>query len=266
MYELIPEKSQLWLGTHSVAILRASKKLLEENPGEVVYLDFSGRNFDKKVSIEPIIKPDRDLWQKSHHSVLDDLSGLLAPEKIIVCESTSGSEGFDALCYNQIFAEFYPDAFFISAGRKSELERIIPILQGIIQQSKIFVVRDRDGMLAKKRENLIKGGTRVLTRSTIEYYLVDHAVLNKFANRNGLGTSQLQELININGDNAKAKSRQIYQKTSKGYGLIVGDDREEFLSDVLAPLLSGDMVVYQELEEDILGIWQTLTIILQTQL
>ena len=42
-------------------------------------------------------------------------------------------------------------------------------------------------------------------------------------------TDQLQELKNINGNDAKAS----YQKIRK-YGLTVGDTKEEFLSDVMA--------------------------------
>jgi len=254
LYDLIPEKSQLWLGTHSIGILRASQKILEQNPGKVVFLDFSGHDFDQKVEMKPITKPDRELWQKLHQSVLEDLSGLLAPEKIIVCESTSGSGGFDARCYNKIFARSHPDALFVSAGGKSELDKIIPILQDVIQTAEIFTVRDRDGLLPEKREELIEQGTRVLTHRRIEDYLIDNEVLEKFANENGLETCQLQELKDINGDDAKAKSGQIYQKISNRYRLIVGDDREEFLSDVLAPLFSEDMTVYQELEKDIFGI------------
>ena len=253
LYELIPENSQLWLGTHSVGILRASKKILEENPGEVVYLDFSGRNFDKKVDIEPITKPDRELWQKLHQSVLEDLSGLLAPEKIIVCESDPNTAAFDANCYNKIFAKNQPDALFVSAGGKGELDKIIPILQDVIREADIFKVRDRDNLLPEKRKKLIEQGTRVLTRRCIENYLVDHEVLEKFADDNDLEACQLQELKNINGDDAKARSGKIYQKISKGYRLVIGESREEFLSDVLAPLFSEGMAVYQELEKDIFG-------------
>ena len=62
----------------------------------------------------------------------------------------------------------------------------------------------------------------------------------------------MQELKNINRSNVKAKARsgQIYQKV-RGYALIVGDTKEEFLSDVMAPLLSEEMTTYQELEKDI---------------
>lgn len=253
LYKLIPERSQLWLGTHSIGILRASKKILEENPGTVVFLDFSGHDFDQKVEIIPITKPDRELWQKLHESVLEDLSGLLAPEKIIVCESDPNRAAFDARCYNKIFAKNHPDALFVSAGSKSELNKIIPVLQDVIQKAEIFVVRDRDGLLDERRNELIQEGIRVLNRRSIEDYLIDHEVLDKLADDKGLDACQLQELKDINGNNAKARVGQIYQKISNGYRLIVGDDREEFLSDVLAPLFTEEMAVYRELENDIFG-------------
>ena len=252
LYELIPEKSQLWLGTHSIGILRASKKILEANPGEVVFLDFSGHDFDQKVKIEPITQPNRNFWGSLHDSVLEDLSGLLAPEKIIFCESDSEGEEFDARCYNKIFAKNHSDALFVSAGSKSELDRTIPILQKVIKKAEIFTVRDRDELLDEKRNELIAKGIRVLTRRTIEDYLIDNEVLGKFADEKNLVEAQLQELKNINGNNVKAKARsgQIYQKV-RGYGLIVGDTKEEFLSAVMAPLLSEEMTTYQELEKDI---------------
>ena len=254
LYELIPERSQLWLGTHSIGILRASKKILEANPEKVVFLNFSGLDFDQKVKIEPTIQPDRNFWESLHDSVLEDLSGLLAPEKIIVCESTQGGDGFDARCYNEIFAKYYADTLFVSAGGKSELDKIIPILQTVIQKAEIFVVRDRDDLLEKKRNELIQQGIRVLNRTSIEDYLIDDEVLERFAGVHGLDESQLQELKNINGNNdsAKARAGQIYQKV-RWYKLIVGETKEEFLSDVIAPLLSEEMATYQELEEDIFG-------------
>ena len=208
---------------------------------------------DEEVNIEPITKPDRELWQKLHQSVLEDLSGLLAPEKIIGCESDPYNAAFDARCYNKIFAKNHPDALFVSAGSKSELDKIIPVLQTVIQKAEIFTVRDRDGLRDEKRNEIIKSGTRVLTRRSIEDYLIDHEVLDKFTNDEGLNECQLQALKDINGNNAKARIGKMYQMIKKEYGLIVGDTKEEFLSDVLAPLFSEDMAVYQELENDIFG-------------
>ena len=251
LYELIPEKSQLWLGTHSIGILRASKKILEANPGEVVFLDFSGHNFDKEVNMPPITTPDRDFWESLHESVLGDLSGLLAPEKIIVCESEP-EISFDAGCYNKIFAKNHPEALFVSAGNHSVLDKIVSILQNVIQKAEIFAVRDRDELLDEERDKLIAEGKRVLTRRTIEDYLIDDEVLEKFAAEKSLNDDQLQELKNINrnNDTGKARSGDIYQKI-RGYRLTVGETREGFLSGVMAPLLSEEMVAYQELEKDI---------------
>ena len=251
LYELIPEKSQLWLGTHSIGILRASKRILEANPGKVVFLDFSGHDFDQTVKIKPVTYPDRNLWTGLHHSVLEDLSGLLAPETIILCESTPGA-GFDARCYNKIFAKNYPDALFVSAGGKPELDRIIPILREVIQKAEIFALRDRDDLLDEKRNELIEKGTRVLTRRSIEDYIIDFEVLEKFAGDYDLDDSQLQDLMDLNGNSAKGRAGKIYQKV-RSYGLVVGETKEEFLSDVLASLLSQEMAAYQELEEDIFG-------------
>ena len=250
LYELIPEKSQLWLGTHSIGILRASKKILEANPGEVVFLDFSGHNFDKEVNMPPITTPDRDFWESLHKDVLGDLSGLLAPETIIICESDSRGDGFDARCYNEIFAKSHPDALFVSAGGKGELDKIIPILQTVIQKAEIFVVRDRDDLLDRRRDELIQQGIHVLNRTSIEDYLIHDEILKKFADSNSLDENQLQELKNTNGDNAKARAGQIYQRVRQ-YGVPVGETKEEFLSDVIAPLLSEEMATYQELEKDI---------------
>lgn len=254
LYKLIPENSQLWLGTHSIGILRAAKKISEANPSRVVFLDFSGHDFDQKVVIEPIIQPNRYFWRSLHEGILEDLSGLLAPGKIIVCESGQGSDGFDARCYNGIFAKYYPDALFVSAGGKSELDKIIPILQTVIQKADIFAVRDRDDLLDRRRNELIQQGIRVLNRTSIEDYLIDDELLEIFADVHELSKSQQRELKGINrkNDSAKARAGQIYQKV-KSYKLIVGETKEEFLSDVLAPLLSQELAVYQELEEDVFG-------------
>ena len=252
LYELIPEQSQLWLGTHSIGILRASKRILEANPGKVAFLNFTGQDFDQNVPMKPITHPDRNLWATLYDSALEDLSGLLAPEKIIVCESTPGA-GFDARCYNKIFTKNHPDALFVSAGGKPELDRIIPILQEVIQKAEIFALRDRDDLLDGRRNELIKKGIRVLTRRSIEDYLIDDEILAKFADDNSLDEGQLQTLKDTNGDNAKARSGQIYQKVRQ-YAVPVGETKEEFLSDVIAPLFSEEMAVYRELEKDIFGI------------
>ena len=219
----------------------------------MVFLDFSEPDFDEEVNMKPITTPDRDFWESLHESVLEDLSGLLAPEKIIVCESEP-EISFDADCYNKIFAKSYPEALFVSAGNHSVLDKIVSILQNVIQKAEIFAVRDRDELLDEERDKFIAEGKRVLTRRTIEDYLIDDEVLEKFAVERSLDDDQLQELKNINqnNDTAKARSGDIFQKI-RGYKLTVGETREGFLSGIMAPLLSEELSTYQELEKDIFG-------------
>ena len=81
-----------------------------------------------------------------------------------------------------------------SAGGKPELDRIIPILQEVIQKAEIFALRDRDDLLDGRRNELIKKGIRVLTRRSIEDYLIDDEILAKFADDNSLDEGQLQTL------------------------------------------------------------------------
>ena len=252
LFRLIDGNSQLWIATHAIGMMRKALQLHKQYGGQVVFLDFSNWDFDGPVPIEPT-EPDRRFWEQMHEIALDDLAALVAPEKIIICESDPNSTAFDARCYNKIFAKNYPDALFVSAGGKSELNKIIPVLQNVIQKAEIFVVRDRDGLLDEKRDELIQEGIRVLSRRSIEDYLIDHEVLNKFADGKDLNACQLQELKGINGNNAKARVGKMYQKIRKEYGLTIGDTKEEFLSDVLAPLFNENMAVYQELENDIFG-------------
>ena len=50
---LLRDGPQLWIATHSIGIVREAYKMLRERPGEVVFLDFSGRDFDGSVTISP---------------------------------------------------------------------------------------------------------------------------------------------------------------------------------------------------------------------
>ena len=47
---------------------------------DVVFLDFSGHNFDRDLVLVPRI-PDRIFWQNTYRVALDDLSELIAPAK-----------------------------------------------------------------------------------------------------------------------------------------------------------------------------------------
>ena len=99
------DKSQLWIATHAVGMMRKALQLYEEYGEEIVFLDFSekdDKDFDSQAIIEPRI-PDRRFWEQTHKVALDDLAALVVPDQIVICEGKQGDKGLDAECYNQIF-------------------------------------------------------------------------------------------------------------------------------------------------------------------
>ena len=67
---------------------------------------------------------------------LDDLSSLVAPHRVIICEGSKGKHvnAFDARCYNQLFASEFSETLFISQGGSGEViqsEHLVAILKSI---------------------------------------------------------------------------------------------------------------------------------------
>ncbi|MFL9830848.1 AAA family ATPase [Flavobacterium sp. ST-87] len=55
LVRLLPEKSQLWISTHSIGMLNQAEEIEKENPGSVVFLNFDNLDFD----VSQIIKPSK---------------------------------------------------------------------------------------------------------------------------------------------------------------------------------------------------------------
>ena len=53
LYNLIPEKCQLWIATHSIGMMRSAFQLNQKRPGTVAFLNFYEHDFDSKVEIRP---------------------------------------------------------------------------------------------------------------------------------------------------------------------------------------------------------------------
>ena len=49
---LVPDQSQLWIATHSIGFVRMAYDIMKETD-DVVFLDFSGHDFDQQVEMEP---------------------------------------------------------------------------------------------------------------------------------------------------------------------------------------------------------------------
>ena len=266
--ELLPNPTQLWVATHSIGIVREAYRMHQDRPGEVTFLDFSGRDFDEPVSIAPSV-PNRMFWQNTYKVTLDDLSSLVAPQRVVICEGSRDKHinAFDARCYNELFADESPETLFISQGGAGEIirsEHLVAILQSVACGINVHKVIDRDDMTDREREQKIEQGTRVLRRRELEDYLYDPAVLRTFLKTSICEEDVVEDVLNertslLNSQagpvNVKDISRKLFEKIRVATGLAnLGNTREEFASQHLVPALRETPGVYGELRKDVLGV------------
>ena len=273
LYELIPENCQLMLATHSVGMMRRARDLDAEDPGSVVFLDFGGREFDQPQVIEPT-RPDRAFWQSAYEIALDDLSALLAPERVVICEgepmnrSAGPNYSHDARCYERIFRDEFPEAQFIPGGNASEVasdRRGISYALGVLTQgTQILRLVDRDSSSPEEVAELMNEGVRVLSRRNLESYLFDDETLRELAfsvgkaERSSVLLAEKQRILNNRTgdapDDLKPASGDIYNACKDLLELTnPGNNAKTFMRDTLAPLVRPGMVVYDELKCDIFG-------------
>lgn len=264
MLDIIPQESQLWIATHSAGFVRRAYDMMRRNEG-VVFLDFSEHDFDQEVKIGPRV-PDRSFWQTTYQVALDDLADLIAPDNIVLCEGdkSKADKGFDAKCYNLVFAETHSDTLFISRGGASDVEQsedLIAILRAVTRGITVWRVIDREDMTEVARQEKIEEGIRVLRRREIENYLYDPEVLKMFLRLHGKEDfadsilAQYEKLLSgntIKDADVKALSQQLLQIIRKSTQLPnLGNRREEFALEHLVPALKLTHSVYQELLDDI---------------
>lgn len=265
LVRLLPDRSQLFLASHSLGLMSEAVKMAQDAPGEVAFLDFEGHDFDAPVTLQPV-KPGRQFWKRILAVALDDIATLVAPETVVMCEGSS--DGFDARCYRTIFALEFPDVDFISVGNSDDAQNdkigLTSALQTLTQGTKVVRLRDRDLASNEEMERWRAAGTAVLTRRHIEAYLFDPEVLDAFCDSiersdakqdvRGIYDAQIAALSGRGKgvDDVKAASGQIYVEIRKALSLgQAGTTARSFAEDKLAPLIDPDMDVYQELRRDI---------------
>ena len=162
MLDLIPDACQLWIATHSTGFVRKAVEL-SSGQNNVAFLDFSGHNFDETVNLTPT-KPNRSFFLKMYDVLQDDLAGLVAPDRIVLCE---GSKATDAKLYSRIFEEDYPDTLFVARGSASTVEKgdVIPVLEAVVPNVRVWRLIDRDDMPDPTRDQKIIEGIRVLRQA-----------------------------------------------------------------------------------------------------
>ncbi len=272
MLRILPTDNQLWIATHSVGMMRSARDLSTQKPGEVVFLDFGGHNFDVSVVMEPS-PPDRAFWKRNFEVALGDLAHLVAPSHIVFCEGNpqENGAGFDAQCYEAIFCQEFPDVEFVSTGSVSDLQRnafsVSAVMERILSGVRFTTIRDRDDATENEVREWQAQGLRVLSRRTIESYLWDDEVLEKLCIR----LNQPAKIVEVKAlkqaemegsrqrgfpiDDTKSAAGNIYaglRRVLDTRGL--GSTRQAFSRDTLAKLITPDTGVYKELKAGIFGV------------
>ena len=269
LYDLVSNNSQLWIATHSIGMVRKARDLWRENEKSVIFLDFGRESldFDKDETITPTL-PDPDFWARTYEDALGDLAELVLTERAVFCEG----RGFDADCYENIFKNRYPELRFISLEGRGNVEKSVAAanlaLEKIAKKAKVIGIIDGDKATENDEKRNAKKGILTLSRKSIESYLLDDEVLTKLCKDFG-ASDKVEGLLNTKHtilrksmaegkskscDDLKPIAQDIHvaaQKTLESVKL--GNSKESFMTDMLAPRIQLGMVVYQQLHDDTFG-------------
>jgi len=271
--QLVPDNSQLWIATHSIGMLRYARDMWRQDPSSVVFLDLDGKDFDEHQVLAPV-EPDRAFWKRTLDVALDDLAAFVAPERVVICEGRprdgrqSGNVSIDADCFDIIFEREFPETRFLSAGNAAAVEHdhlaLLQAISALIEGAEIIRIIDRDDRSEGEVAELRSKGVKVLSRRNLECYLFDDEVLcalcekmgqtEKCANLLFEKASLVAELPKrgLPQDDIKRVAGKIYNAIKRGLQLTAGGNNwRTFMRDTLAPLITRDMCVYQELKRDI---------------
>ena len=270
MYNLVPDNGQLWLTTHSIGMLKEAKKIEEQHPNTVCFLNFTDIDFDVPVIIKPSTI-DSTIWNKFLELAFGDFSKLIAPERVVFCEgSVNGAsrKNFDADIYTKIFSAKYPRTSFVSIGSCSEIEDesniSMQIISRVLEHSNIIKLVDRDDKSEEEVSSLHDRGIKVLAKRHIECYLLDDEIITKLCIVQGK-RDKIEECLTAKKteidrsisrgnpkDDIKSASGQIYTDLKRILSLTqCGNDTASFLKFTMSPLITQDTKIYTELESNI---------------
>jgi len=272
LFNLIGPNSQLWISTHSIGMMRAARDIGSERPGEVAFLDFGGKDFDAEQIIEPA-EPNRKFWQSAFSVALDDISSLVAPENIFICEGTRPGEtgrsaGLDAEIYQRIFEKEFPDVQFISAGNSHDVENdriaLVAALKAVVSGSRVNRLIDRDEMNDFELAQARSSGMKVLSMRNLESYLLADEILKGLYQKHSKEHDAILKLKKVfleasverghPNDDLKCISGQLMIEIRKDLKLKqAGRTFKNFALQILAPEMTPDTRTYASLKKDVFG-------------
>lgn len=266
----LPVGCQLWLATHSIGMMRRARDQEGKEPGTVAFLDFSNLDFDKPQVVRAV-RPTRAFWERVLNVALDDISALVAPSRVVICEgnpssSTAKNRAHDAQCYNTIFESEFPETRFLSGGNSTDVQSdrlaLAAGIKAIVSGCSITRLVDKDDHSPQDIVQLRKEGIKVLGRRHIECFLYDDEVLTALCVASGKEseiTALLQDKADAlsasiargnPSDDFKSAAGQFYTNAKKRLGLIgVGNDQAAFARNVLAPLVTSNLQTYSALRQ-----------------
>ena len=221
----------------------------------------------KKITITPA-KPNPNFWAQTYDVALGDLTELVITGRTVFCEG----RGFDEECYRNIFKKCYPDLCFDSLeGRENVVKSVTAanlVIEKIAKSAKVIGIVDRDRATEGEMERDAAKGIRTLSRKSIESYLLDDEVLTKLCEKHGKH-NKIKDLITaktevLNKRTTEGKSKSIddlkpiaqdIHNAAKNIleSVSLGNNKEDFMMDILATLIQPGMNVYNELHKDIFG-------------
>lgn len=272
LYNLVPGESQLWVATHSIGMLQEASDIEKEHQGTVAFLDFGDRDFDEEQVIQPI-HIDRAVLEKFYELTFGDFSKLILPKKIVFCEGNSDGKtrkNFDKTIYSQIFSATHPEVFFISGGACSDIENIETkhgeILNTLLKNTETIKIVDRDDRSEKEVQELLEKGIKTTGKRHLESYLLDDEIIKRLCEKQ-CQLDKYEDCIKAKEeaiassvargnplDDVKSASGEIYTALKRILMLQrCGNNKDAFIRDTMAPLVTPDTKVYKLIEKDIFG-------------
>ena len=280
IYNIVPDKCQLWITTHSFGMIKKAKELLQEDQNSIAILDFTDHNIDEQTIIEPS-NIDKILWEKLLSITLDDFADLIMPEYIILCEGDLNGKkrrNFDASIYNAIFNFKYPHIIFISAGNCEDLKKEDNITYNVlsnISKTKVYKMIDRDDLSDgeikqyEQQDNII-----ILSKRHLESYLLDDEIIKLFCSSKNANNEIVNDILNTKEkilqeshtncekplDDLKSSKGKIYNMIKEKLPLTQhGSNADAFMKEYLAPLINDNTQIYKDLEQCIIQKMKAMT-------
>ncbi|HDV6320898.1 TPA: AAA family ATPase [Burkholderia multivorans] len=273
---LLPGNSQLWIASHSIGMMRKAREMYDADPTSVAFIDFSGHDFDQAITLSPS-KPTRAFWEGVMHVALDDLTALVAPKQVVICEGNpkgtmpGKNTEHDARIYETIFGDEMPDTTFISAGNSKEVQNdfigLATVLPKLASGIRIIRLIDLDDHTSDDVVEFKSKGIHVLSLRHLEAYLYDDEVLTALCNSVGQ-PDKATDLINAKAnaiaavvsqghpeDDVKKAAGMIYTAAKQMLSLTqVGNDAPAFARNTLSKLIKPSMAIYAKLRMDVFGV------------